>query len=92
MLVGRLPFNGSQYEILQDQLKRKIFVRNIENKALANVIKKATEKVQCHRYSSIAEFRVAIDVAENTRTTNTDVKDNKPKERKYDFDDGTGYT
>lgn len=34
----------------------------------------------------------AIDVAENTRTTNTDVKDNKPKERKYDFDDGTGYT
>lgn len=33
----------------------------------------------------------AIDVAENTRTTNTDVKDNKPKERKYDFDDGTGY-
>ena len=34
----------------------------------------------------------AIDVAENTRSTNTDVKDNKPKERKYDFDDGTGYT
>ena len=34
----------------------------------------------------------AIDVAENTRTTNTDIKDNKPKERKYDFDDGTGYT
>lgn len=34
----------------------------------------------------------AIDVAENTRTTNTDVKDNKPQERKYDFDDGTGYT
>lgn len=67
LLVGRLPFNGSQYEILQDQLKRKIFVRNIENKALANVIKKATEKVQCHRYSSIAEFRVAIDVAENYR-------------------------
>ena len=32
----------------------------------------------------------AIDVAENTRTTNTDVKDNKPKERKYDFDYGTG--
>lgn len=34
----------------------------------------------------------AIDVAENTRTTNIDVKNNKPQERKYDFDDGTGYT
>ncbi len=31
------------------------------------------------------------DVVENGRTTTTDVKDNKPKDRKYDFDDGTGY-
>ena len=34
---------------------------------------------------------LAQDIAENTRTTTTDVKDNKPKDRKYDFDDGTGY-
>lgn len=67
LLVGRLPFNGSQYEVLQNQLKNKVPVGNIENKALSNVIKKATEKIQSHRYSSIAEFRVAIDAAENYR-------------------------
>ena len=65
LLVGRLPFNGSQYEVLQNQLKSKVPVGNIENKALANVIRKATEKIQSHRYGSIAEFRVAIDAAEN---------------------------
>lgn len=64
LLVGCLPFNGSQYEVLQNQLKTKVPVGNIENKALANVIRKATEKIQSHRYGSIAEFRVAIDAAE----------------------------
>lgn len=64
LLVGRLPFAGSQYEVLQNQLKSKIPLGYIENKALAKVIRKATEKIQNHRYSSIAEFRVAIDVAE----------------------------
>lgn len=34
----------------------------------------------------------AADIYENTRETKTDVKSNKPSERKYDFDDGTGYT
>ena len=53
LLVGRLPFNGSQYEVLQNQLKSKVPVGNIENKALANVIKKATEKIQNNRYGSI---------------------------------------
>lgn len=64
LLVGRLPFEGSQYEVLQHQLKIKIPVGNIDNKALAKVVKKATEKIQGNRYGSIAEFRVAIDIAE----------------------------
>lgn len=34
----------------------------------------------------------SVDAIENIRPTTTDVKDNKPKDRKYDFDDGTGYT
>lgn len=63
LLVGRLPFDGSQYEILQQQLKHKVPIKNIKNKALARVIKKATAKIQSHRYGSIAEFRVAIDAA-----------------------------
>lgn len=35
---------------------------------------------------------LAYDIGENARETTTDVKNNKPEERKYDFDDGTGYT
>ena len=64
LLVGHLPFDGSQYEVLQHQLKQKVPVGNIDNKALAKVVKKATEKIQGNRYGSIAEFRVAIDTAE----------------------------
>lgn len=63
LLVGHLPFEGSQYEVLQKQLHTKVSVRKIENKSLARIVKKATEKVQCHRYSTIAEFRVDLDAA-----------------------------
>ena len=67
LLVGQLPFTGSQYEVLQYQLKRKVPIRNIKNKALAKIIRKATEKIQSNRYASIAEFRVAIDMVENVK-------------------------
>lgn len=67
LLVGHLPFEGSQYEILQHQLNSKVPVRDIDNDALAKIVKKATEKSQSQRYSSIAEFRVAIDAAERYR-------------------------
>lgn len=63
LLVGHLPFEGSQYDVLQKQLHTKVPVRKIENKALACVVKKATDKIQKRRYSSIAEFRVALDAA-----------------------------
>lgn len=69
LLVGRLPFDGSQYEVHQHQLKHKVPVENIKNRALAQVVKKSTQKVQKHRYSSIAEFRVAIDVAEKYKSS-----------------------
>ena len=70
LLVGELPFTGSQYEVLQEQLKRKVPVKNIENKALAKIIRKATEKKQTNRYHSITEFRVAIDMAEKCPSKN----------------------
>lgn len=63
LLVGRLPFEGSQYDILQAQQKTKVPVRNIESPALENVVKKATAKSQKDRYGTTAEFRVAIDEA-----------------------------
>lgn len=63
LLVGRLPFEGSQYDILQAQQKTKVPVKNIESPSLANVVKKATAKSQKDRYGTMAEFRVAIDEA-----------------------------
>ncbi|MDE5882429.1 MAG: serine/threonine protein kinase [Muribaculaceae bacterium] len=63
LLVGQLPFTGSQYDILQAQQNTKVPVKNIDSPALANVVKKATAKSQKDRYGSTAEFRVAIDEA-----------------------------
>lgn len=63
LLTGKLPFNGTQYEVLQKQLKSKTPIRLIEDTGMAKVVKKATEKSQSSRYSSVAEFRVAVDAA-----------------------------
>lgn len=65
LLVGKLPFTGSQYDILQNQQNTKIPSGNIGNHALAKVVKKATAKKQKDRYQTVAEFRVAIDEAIN---------------------------
>lgn len=73
LLVGHLPFEGSQYDVLQKQLHTKVPVRKIENKALARIVKKATEKLQNRRYSSIAEFRVALDAAAVHKPTLVDL-------------------
>lgn len=67
LLVGRLPFDGTQYEVLECQKKKKVPVKHIRNKEYAKIVRKATEKLQNRRYSSIAEFRVAIDAAEKHR-------------------------
>ena len=67
LLVGRLPFDGTQYEVLECQKKKKVPVKNIRNKEYAKIVKKATEKLQNRRYGSIAEFRVAIDAAEKSK-------------------------
>lgn len=63
LLTGKLPFAGTQYEVLQKQLKSKTPVRLIEDVAIAKVVKKATEKNQSSRYATVAEFRVAVDYA-----------------------------
>ncbi len=67
LLVERLPFDGTQYEVLECQKKKKTPVKNIGNKEYAKIVRKATEKLQNRRYGSIAEFRVAIDAAEKSK-------------------------
>ena len=44
LLVGKLPFTGSKYEVLQKQLNDKVPVKHIKNPLLAKIVKKATEK------------------------------------------------
>lgn len=63
LLVGKLPFMGSKYEVLQMQLNDKVPVKHIKNPLLAKIVKKATEKNKSDRYSSVAELRVEIDKA-----------------------------
>ena len=63
LLTGKLPFTGTQYEVLQKQLKSKVPIRQIEDLGMAKVVRKATEKNQSARYASVAEFRVAVDAA-----------------------------
>lgn len=63
LLVGKLPFTGSKYEVLQMQLNDKVPVKHVKNPLLAKIVKKATEKNKSDRYSSVAELRVEIDKA-----------------------------
>ena len=62
LLVGHLPFQGStQAELMSKQLNERVPVQDIQNKILANIVARATEKNQENRYQSAAEFRAAID-------------------------------
>lgn len=63
LLVGKLPFTGSKYEVLQMQLNNRVPVKHIKNPLFAKIVKKATEKNKSDRYSSVAELRVEIDKA-----------------------------
>lgn len=69
LLVGKLPFTGSKYEVLQMQLNDKVPVKHIKNPLLAKIVKKATEKNKSDRYSSVAELRVEIDKAADSHPT-----------------------
>lgn len=63
LLVGKLPFEGPQYDILQKQLKKKLPVNNIPYRQYRYIVKKATAKDQSARYQSCIEMRMAIDIA-----------------------------
>jgi len=69
LLVGKLPFTGSKYEVLQMQLNDKVPVKHIKNPLLAKIVKKATEKNKSDRYSSVAELRVEIDKAADSHSS-----------------------
>lgn len=61
LLAGRLPFEGSRFEIFQKQLKSQVPLKMIDHAGFRKVIRKATEKNPTKRYASAAEFRVVLD-------------------------------
>lgn len=60
-ITGHTPFEGPRHEILQKQLKEKIPLGVIKNKALRHIIATACEKRQELRYQSSAQMRVALE-------------------------------
>ncbi|MBQ8968248.1 MAG: serine/threonine protein kinase [Bacteroidaceae bacterium] len=60
-LVGHTPFDGARHEILEKQLKAKLPLGVIKNKALRDIIAKACAKRQEQRYQSSAQMRVALE-------------------------------
>lgn len=61
LLCGQLPFEGSMVDVIVMQKTKKIPVKNIQDEAMRQIVKKATEKKQSKRYQSASEFRVALD-------------------------------
>lgn len=59
--VGTLPFTGSLAEIMKQQITVAVPVRNVADKRLRRIVKKATEKKQSKRYQSAAEFLVDLE-------------------------------
>ena len=60
-IVGHTPFEGPRHEILEKQLKAKLPLDKIKNKALKRIIATACEKKQELRYQTSAQMRVALE-------------------------------
>ena len=60
-LVGHLPFEGTDTEILGMQLRKNVPGNLIKQTAIRKIIEKATSKKQEKRYQSAAEFRVDLE-------------------------------
>ena len=61
LLCGKLPFEGSMVDVIVMQKTKKIPVKDIQDEAMRQIVKKATEKQQSKRFQSASEFRVALD-------------------------------
>lgn len=61
LVVGSLPFEGDMVQVMDMQLNRKMPLGNVKQKQLRAVIDKATRKRREQRFTSAAEFRVAVD-------------------------------
>ena len=52
LATGHLPFTGSNQEVLQAQLTKELPLKEIEDRGLREIVRKATEKKRENRYQS----------------------------------------
>ena len=66
-IVGHTPFEGARHEILDKQIKSKMPLSKVNNKALRNIISTACEKKQDLRYQTAAQMRVALETMSGSK-------------------------
>lgn len=66
-IIGHTPFEGARHEILEMQLKAKLPLGKIKNKALRAIIATACEKKQEVRYQTSAQMRVALETMNGSK-------------------------
>ena len=70
-IVGKLPYEGTMAELIDQQIHAKMPLKQIAAKPLRNIIAKATAKKQSDRYQSAAEMRVDLEHASKADLTPT---------------------
>lgn len=60
-LTGKVPFEGTRFDVLDKQIKAKLPLNDIINKDLRRIIARACEKRQELRYQTAAEMRVDLE-------------------------------
>lgn len=66
-IVGHTPFEGARHEILEKQIKNKMSLGKIKNKAYKKIISIACEKKQELRYQTSAQMRVAMETMDGAK-------------------------
>lgn len=61
LMAGHLPFTGTDQDILAGNLRKPFPMKDVKRADVKKIIKKATEKSQDKRYSSVSEMRVDIE-------------------------------
>ena len=74
LAVGKLPFTGTNQEVLSAHVSKRMPVGDIPHRDLRRIVEKATQKKQEKRFNSAAEFIVAL---EQISTSNYSIDDSK---------------
>lgn len=60
-MTGKVPFEGTRYDVLDKQVKEKLPLNDIDDKGIRRIIEKATEKRQELRYPSASAMRADLE-------------------------------